>query len=32
MRSVAARLEDAEGDQALFLRFSTGAFLSRLGR
>jgi N-sulfoglucosamine sulfohydrolase len=32
MRSAAARFEDAEGDQALFLRFSTSAFLSRLGR
>ena len=32
MRSTAARFEDAEGDQALFIRFSTSAFLSRLGR
>jgi N-sulfoglucosamine sulfohydrolase len=32
MRSAAARFADAEGDQALFIRFSTGAFLGRLGR
>ncbi len=32
MESAAARFEHAEGDQALFIRFSTGAFLSRLGR
>ena len=29
MRQAAARFEDAEGDQALFIRFSTGAFLGR---
>jgi hypothetical protein len=32
MRQAAARFEEAEGDQALFIRFSTGAFLRRLGR
>jgi hypothetical protein len=32
MRSAAERLADAEGDPALFIRFSTGAFLTRLGR
>jgi arylsulfatase A-like enzyme len=32
MRSAAARFEATEGDQALFIRFSTSAFLSRLGR
>jgi uncharacterized sulfatase len=32
MRQAAARFEEAEGDQALFIRFSTGAFLDRLGR
>ena len=32
MRSAAARFEDVEGDQSLFIRFSTSAFLSRLGR
>ena len=31
MRRAAARFEDAEGDQALFIRFSTTAFLNRLG-
>jgi hypothetical protein len=29
MRAAAARFEEADGDQALFIRFSTGAFLSR---
>jgi arylsulfatase A-like enzyme len=29
MRQAAARFEDAEGDQALFIRFSTGAFLGK---
>jgi arylsulfatase A-like enzyme len=32
MRAAAARYEEADGDQALFIRFSTGAFLRRLGR
>jgi hypothetical protein len=32
MQSAADRFADAEGDQALFIRFSTGAFLTRLGR
>jgi len=32
MREAAARFQDAEGDQALFIRFSTSAFLSRLAR
>jgi N-sulfoglucosamine sulfohydrolase len=32
MRRTAARFEDAEGDQALFIRFSTDAFLRRLRR
>jgi arylsulfatase A-like enzyme len=32
MRQAAARFEDAEGDQALFIRFSTDAFLRRKGR
>jgi N-sulfoglucosamine sulfohydrolase len=32
MRRAAARFEDAEGDQALFIRFSTDAFLRRLRR
>jgi HEAT repeat protein len=32
MRRAAARFEDAEGDQALFIRFSTGAFRRRRGR
>ncbi len=32
MRQAAARFEDAEGDQALFIRFSTHAFLRRLRR
>jgi len=31
MRRAAARFEDAEGDQALFIRFSTTGFLNRLG-
>jgi len=32
MREAAARFEDGEGDQALFIRFSTSAFLARLER
>ncbi len=32
MRSAAARFADAEGDQALFIRFATSAFLSRQER
>jgi hypothetical protein len=32
MREAAARFQDAEGDQALFIRFSTSGFLSRLGK
>jgi N-sulfoglucosamine sulfohydrolase len=32
MRQAAARFEDAEGDQAMFIRFSTSGFLNRLGR
>jgi hypothetical protein len=32
MRQAAARFEGAEGDQALFIRFSTSGFLGRLGR
>jgi hypothetical protein len=32
MRRAAARFEDAEGSQAQYIRFSTGAFLRRLGR
>jgi arylsulfatase A-like enzyme len=31
MRQAAARFEGVEGDQALFIRFSTAAFLRRLG-
>jgi hypothetical protein len=32
MREAAARFADAEGDQALFIRFSSAAFLSRSAR
>lgn len=32
MRRAAKRFADREGDQALFIRFSSGAFLRRLGR
>jgi N-sulfoglucosamine sulfohydrolase len=32
MRAAAARYAEVEGDRAMFIRFSTGAFLDRLGR
>ena len=32
MREAATRFEEAEGDQAMFIRFSTSGFLNRLGR
>jgi hypothetical protein len=31
MRRAASRVEKAESEQALFIRFSTAAFLGRLG-
>jgi hypothetical protein len=32
MKAATTRFADVEGDRAMFIRFSSGAFLDRLGR